>query len=114
MIARNSGNRSRLGDDEMRRLRDDGMSLQAIAALAGVSRQAVWDRLRKRTRKSSPGSPEPDPAELRAMGPEAPLWSYQPILSTSAFHTLFLLLGRKRTDAERDPSDARLRGEDLS
>jgi Winged helix-turn-helix DNA-binding len=81
------GSKSMIGDGELLRLRTDGLSYKAIAALAGISRQAVHARLQKLQERKTV-----DAAPVLATGPvvadAALVRTYRGLMSTRAWNAL--------------------------
>lgn len=97
-VATNSRRRCTLDDDELRRLRTEGLTYDAIAALAGVSRQGVALRLRKQGRGGPPILPDlpsampidPPPTTGALADPATPIRAFKPLLSVRAFNALMI------------------------
>jgi hypothetical protein len=79
-----------LDDDELRRLRAEGLSYRDIGALAGVTKQAICIRLRKQPRGASSFAPfpPPSPATGALADGATPIRAYRPLLSLRAWNAL--------------------------
>jgi hypothetical protein len=87
-----------ISDDELLRLRAVGCSYQAIAAIAGVSRQRVHDRvhrLQRRRRIEAEGEAGVRPATGLEADPATPLRAYRLLMSVRAWNALALWFGVK-------------------
>ena len=94
--------RAMIDDDDVLRLRAEGLTYQAIATLAGVTRQGVHARLRQlQQRRESFKTLAETP--VLATGPEAdsatPLRAYRGLMSARAWNALAFWFG-----ADREPT----------
>jgi hypothetical protein len=99
-----------INDEELLRLRAEGWTYQAIAALAGVSRQVVYARFhRLQRRKRIDAETGVRPATGAEADPATPLRAYRPLMSARAWNALALWFG----DREPTVGDVRALGKRL-
>jgi hypothetical protein len=101
---KNSGNRSAIGDDELLRLREEGLTYEAIATLAGISRQGVHDRLRRLRTRQKGTKTSPRFTTGPAVEDAALLRNYKGLMTVRAWNALVCWFG---TDKEPTVGDLR-------
>jgi DNA-binding Lrp family transcriptional regulator len=90
-----------ISDDELLRLRAEGRSYQAIAALAGASRGWVRYRVRRLQRRKRTAQTKAEvevetwvkPATGLEADPATPIRAYMPLMSVRAWNALALRFG---------------------
>ena len=101
---RGHGNRSAIGDDEVLRLREEGLTYEAIATLAGISRQGVHDRLRRLRARQGNAETLPRLATGSAVVDAALLRNYKSLMTVRAWNALACWFG-----ADKEPTVGDLR-----